>query len=111
MADAPVAAPDGDLGLTVVLRNTGLRTGREIIQAYLEPPSADPGRPVRVLAAFAAVTAAPGEHAEARLTVPARAFARYDEAAGSWVRPSGEFTIRIGRSSADLPLHVRVKSL
>jgi len=119
VADAPVATPDGDLGVTVVLRNTGPRTGREIVQAYLEPPTADPGRPVRTLAAFAAVTAAPGEHAEARLTVPARAFARYDEAAGAsggsgvsgvWVRPSGEFTIRIGQSSADLPLHLRVKS-
>ena len=109
-ADASVATPDGDLGVTVVLRNTGPRTGREIVQAYLEPPAVDPGRPVRVLAAFAAVTAAPGEHAEARLTVPARAFARYDEATGTWVRPSGEFTIRIGRSSADLPLHLRVKS-
>jgi beta-glucosidase len=113
-ADAPVVAPDGDLGVTVVLRNTGRRTGREVVQAYLEPPTADPGRPVRALAAFAAVTAAPGEHAEARLTVPARAFDRYDEEAGTsggWVRPSGEFTVRIGRSSADLPLHLRVKSL
>jgi beta-glucosidase len=117
VADAPVAAPDGDLGVTVVLRNTGPRTGREIVQAYLEPPTAEPGRPVRTLAAFASVTAAPGEHVEARLIVPARAFARYDEAAagfggsGVWVRPSGEFLIRIGRSSADLPLHLRVKSL
>ena len=113
VADEPVAAPDGDLGVTVVLRNTGRRTGREIVQAYLEPPAADPARPVRVLAAFAAVTAAPGEHAEARLTVPARAFARYDEGAGTsggWVRPPGEFVIRIGRSSAELPLHLRVKS-
>jgi beta-glucosidase len=117
-ADTPVVADD-DLGVTVVLRNTGRRTGREVVQAYLEPPTADPGRPVRTLAAFATVTAAPGEHAEARLTVPARAFARYDEAAGTpegsggsggWVRPSGEFTVRIGRSSADLPLHLRVKS-
>ena len=109
-ADTPMLAPDGDLGVSVVLRNTGPRTGREVIQAYLEPPAADPGRPVRALAAFTAVTAAPGEHATARLTVPARAFARYDEAAGSWVRPSGEFIVRIGRSSADLPLLLRVKS-
>ncbi len=112
-ADTPMRAPDGDLGVTVVLRNTGPRTGREVVQAYLEPPAADPGRPIRTLAAFAAVTAAPGEHAEARLTVPARAFARYDEVAGTsggWVRPSGEFIVRIGRSSADLPLHLRVKS-
>ena len=110
-ADAPVLAPGDDLGVTVVVRNTGRRTGREVVQAYLEPPTADPGRPVRALAAFAAVTAAPGEPAEVRLTVPARSFARYDEAAGAWVRPSGEYTVRIGRSSADLPLHLRVKSL
>jgi len=113
VADVPVVAPDDHLGLTVVVRNTGPRTGREVVQAYLEPPVAEPGRPVRVLAAFAGVVAAPGEQAEVRLTVPARAFARYDEAAGSsggWVRPSGEFTVRIGRSSADLPLHLRVKA-
>jgi beta-glucosidase len=111
VADAPTVAPDGDLGVTVVVRNDGPRTGREVVQAYLEPPTADPARPLRALAAFAVVTAAPGERAEARLTVPARAFARYDESAGAWVRPSGEFTIRVGRSSADLPLQLRVKSL
>ncbi|HTQ92662.1 MAG TPA: glycoside hydrolase family 3 C-terminal domain-containing protein [Streptosporangiaceae bacterium] len=110
-ADARVVPPGEDLGVTVVLRNTGPRTGREVVQAYLEPPPGDPRRPVRVLAAFAAVTAAPGEQAEARLTVPARAFSRYDEADGAWVRPPGEFTVRIGRSSADLPLHLRVTLL
>jgi hypothetical protein len=110
VADSPVLAPGDDLGVTVVVRNTGPRTGREVVQAYLEPPAADPGRPVRTLAAFTSDTAAPGEHAAATLTVPARAFDRYDEAAGGWVRPSGEFTVRIGRSSADLPLQLRVKS-
>jgi beta-glucosidase len=110
VADRTVLAPDGGLDVTVVLRNTGPRTGREVVQAYLEPPAGDPGRPVRVLAAFTAVTAAPGEQAEARLTVPSRAFARYDEAAGTWGRPPGEFTVRVGRSSADLPLHLRVRS-
>jgi len=110
VADASAVAPGEDLGVTVVVRNTGPRTGREVVQAYLEPPTADPGRPVRALAAFTTVTAAPGEHAEARLTVPARAFDRYDEATQAWVRPSGEFTVRIGRSSTDLPLHLRVKA-
>ncbi|HEU5391406.1 MAG TPA: glycoside hydrolase family 3 C-terminal domain-containing protein [Streptosporangiaceae bacterium] len=109
-ADRPVLGPDDALDVTVALRNTGPRTGREVVQAYLEPPADDPGRPVRVLAAFTAVSAAPGERAEARLTVPARAFARYDEAAGGWVRPPGTFTVRIGRSSADLPLRLRVTS-
>ena len=60
------------LGVTVVVRNTGSRAGREVVQAYVEP--------------------------------------RYDEASGGWVRPPGEFTVRLGRSSADLRLSVRVRS-
>jgi beta-glucosidase len=111
-ADGPALVPslDGTLGVTVVLRNTGRRTGREVVQAYVEPPAAEPGRPLRTLAAFTAVTAAPGEQVRARLAVPARAFARYDEVAGGWVLPAGVFTVRIGRSSADLPLRLRVAS-
>ena len=71
----------------------------------------DDGRPVRALAAFAAAPAEPGETASVRFTVPARAFARYDETARAWVWPPGEFTVRIGRSSAGLRLSVRLKSL
>ena len=109
-ADAPAAPADGDLGVTVMLRNTGPRTGREVVQAYVEPRCLS-RRPLRALAAFTTVTAAPGEQVRARLAVPARAFARYDEAAGRWIRPPGECTIWIGRSSADLPLRLRVTSL
>ena len=113
-AESAAAGPDpetGDLGLTVMIRNSGSRQGREVVQVYVEPVTAETGRPVRTLAAFAAATAGPGETAEVRLTVPARAFARYDETARAWVWPPGEFAVRIGRSSADLRLSVRVKSL
>ena len=109
-ADTATIAPDGDLSLTVALRNTGPRTGREVVQAYLEPPDAEPGRPLRTLVAFAAVTAEPGVVAEARLVVPARAFTRYDEATRAWIRSAGEYAIRIGRSCGELLLTVRVKA-
>ena len=110
-AESAAVGPGGDLRLTVMIRNTGPRRGREVVQAYVEPVTAETGRPVRALAAFAAATAEPGEAAEVRLTVPARAFARYDETSRAWVWPPGEFAVRIGRSSADLLLSVRVKSL
>jgi beta-glucosidase len=99
-----------DLELTVMARNTGPRAGREVIQAYVAPPPGDDRRPVRALAAFGSVTAGPGEAAEVRLQVPARAFARYDEGAARWAWPPGEFTVQVGRSSRDLPLSVRVIS-
>jgi beta-glucosidase len=113
-AESAEVGPDpetGDLGLTVQIRNTGPRRGREVVQAYVEPATAEAGRPVRTLAAFAAATAEPGETASVRFAVPARAFARYDEKARAWVWPPGEFAVCVGRSSADLRLSVRVKSL
>jgi beta-glucosidase len=103
-------APGSDLELRVIVRNTGARAGREVVQAYVAGPPGDPGRPVRALAAFGIASAEPGETAEVVLRVPARAFARYDEEAGSWVWPEGQYTIGVGRSSRDLRLSVPVVS-
>jgi beta-glucosidase len=113
---ADLAAGD-DLGLTVTVRNTGSRPGREVVQAYLAgPPEKGDGeaggasRPVRELAAFGIATAGPGESAEVTLQVPARAFARWDEDTGGWLWPPGQFTVHVGRSSRDLRLTVPVRS-
>ncbi len=103
-------APGDALDLVVTVRNTGARPGCETIQAYLAGPPGDVSRPVRVLAAFGTAAAGPGELAEVRLQVPARAFARWDEQAGRWAWPGGEFTVHVGRSSRDLRLSARVSS-
>jgi len=97
-----------DLTVEVTVRNTGPREGREVVQAYVAGPALGPGRPVRVLAAFGTVTAAPGAVATVTLTLPARVFARYDEHAGRWDWPPGQFTIAVGRSSRDLRLTTSV---
>ena len=111
--DCPQAVAEGaDLEVTVTVRNTGERAGKEVVQAYLAEPAAgaDTRRPERVLAAFAAVRASPGEAVRARLKIPARAFARYDEDLASWVWPSGQFTVQAGSSSRVLPLTAAVVS-
>jgi beta-glucosidase len=108
-ADQADPAAGQDVMLTVTVRNTGARPGREIVQAYLAGPPGDPGRPVRALAAFGTVAAGPGERAEVTLQVPARAFARWREGQG-WFWPPGRFTVHVGRSSRDLPLSVPVQS-
>jgi len=90
------------------VRNTGSRPGREVIQAYLAAPP-DATTPPRVLAAFGEVTAPPGASADVTIRVPARAFARWDEDAGGWAWPPGQFTVHVGRSSRDLRLSVPVR--
>jgi beta-glucosidase len=108
--DGPGPAPGEDIQVRVVVRNTGSRAGREVIQAYVAArPGAGTGRPPRVLGAFAAVSAGPGERAAAVLTVPARALAVWDQAAGRWAWPPGAVTIEVGRSSRDLRLEVTAR--
>jgi beta-glucosidase len=107
-AAAGLAAGD-DLTVRVRVRNSGSRRGREVVQAYVSGPGAGQGRPVRVLGAFAGAAAEPGEAVEVTLRVPARVFAEFDEAAGVWAWPPGEFTIAVGRSSRDLRLTATVR--
>jgi beta-glucosidase len=100
--------PGSDLDLRVVVRNTGSRPGREVVQAYLAWPPGEPGRPVRVLAAFGIASAAQGERADVALRIPARLFARWDTDRGAWTWPPGPFTVLVGRSSRDLRLSLPV---
>ncbi|TMD31682.1 MAG: hypothetical protein E6I95_12385 [Chloroflexi bacterium] len=97
-----------DLTLIATVRNSGDRAGREVVQLYLEGPDDDPSRPVRVLAAFSSVSAEPGEQAEARLSVPARSFARFDGGRREWVWQPGTYRLRAARSSRDLRLAAEV---
>ncbi|MFZ0920822.1 MAG: glycoside hydrolase family 3 C-terminal domain-containing protein [Candidatus Dormiibacterota bacterium] len=93
-----------ELPVTVTVRNTGGRRGREVVQVYLEAPDDDPSRPLRTLAGFATVDVDPGEVGEVPVVVPARAFARFDPDEGDWVWRPGTYNVRVGRSSRDLRL-------
>ncbi len=97
-----------DLSVVVGVRNSGRRAGREVVQVYLEAQDDDPRRPLRVLAAFGTVDGEPGTQTDVRLTVPARAFARYDDHRREWVWKPGTYTLRAGRSSRDLRLKAEV---
>ncbi|WP_425508806.1 glycoside hydrolase family 3 C-terminal domain-containing protein [Streptomyces malaysiensis] len=116
-----VPAEDGEsLGtVTVRVRNTGARAGREVVQLYLTVPERDAQddageRPVRRLAGFASLTADPGETAEAVIPLPRRAAEIWDETAGTWRLIPGDYTAEAGRSVADrrvsAPVPVRTAS-
>jgi beta-glucosidase len=96
------------VAVDVSVRNSGPRAGREVVQVYVEGPADDAGRPLRTLAGFATVTAEAGDQVDARISVPARAFMRFDERASAWAVHPGAYVIHAGRSSRDLRLHEKV---
>ncbi|MGW7587053.1 beta-glucosidase [Kitasatospora sp. NPDC054768] len=92
--------------VTVRVRNTGERAGREVVQLYLATDGSDRTRPDRQLAGFAVVEAAPGAVVTARITVPRRAVESWDTATRSWRVNPGVHTVEAGRSAGDRPLAV-----
>ena len=96
-----VAVDADDVRVEVEVTNTGPRAGRETVQVYLAGPGAGPLRPVRWLAGFTGVQAAPGQTVTASVDVPARAFQVWDAGAGAWTTPAGEYRLVVAHDLAD----------
>ncbi|MFF8955569.1 beta-glucosidase [Streptomyces sp. NPDC014894] len=96
--------------VTVRIRNTGARTGREVVQIYLAPLDAgEIERPSRWLAGFASVEAAPGESAEVRIALPRRAFETWDEDANAWALRTGSYEVHAAHALDDSRLSATVE--
>ncbi|WP_106815040.1 beta-glucosidase [Microbacterium timonense] len=97
------AAQRHEDAVEVTLANTGARAGKQVVQVYAERADSAVERPALWLVGFAVVHAEPGETITATVPVPARRLAHWD---GEWVVEPGAYTLRVGPSVADLPLHV-----
>src|SRR6185312_5798763 len=86
----------------VGLRNTGTRTGREVVQIYLAPAEPDGARPDSWLAGFAVTTAAPGEAVHAEVVIAQRAVESWDTPGHCWRKVPGSYRILVGRSQSDI---------
>ncbi|MDR0283483.1 MAG: glycoside hydrolase family 3 C-terminal domain-containing protein [Propionibacteriaceae bacterium] len=104
--DLPV---DGEVGVSVTVRNTGARAGAEVVQLYLGDEVAQVTRPVKQLLGFAKVRLDPGQSARVRFRVHAdrTAFTGRDPAT-RLVEP-GWIALSVGTSSEDVLLGRRIE--
>ncbi|MFE3026242.1 beta-glucosidase family protein [Nocardia tengchongensis] len=96
-------ASDGSVTLTVDVTNTGSRSGKHVVQAYLSratPSAID--RPACWLAGYAPVHAEPGATVTARLEIEPRSFEHWSIDEHAWIREPGAFSIRVGAGVAEL---------
>jgi beta-glucosidase len=95
----------------VTVKNTGSVAGSEVVQAYTTLPSApDPSLTHVPLAlrSFAKVRdLAPGESRQVELALDKYAVSYWEERYRAWVVEKGEYVVRVGPSSAVLPLEDR----
>jgi beta-glucosidase len=92
-----VEAPTPTVSVTV--RNTGDRAGREVVQLYFAP--ADDTQPVR-LVGWAGVRVAPGASATVAVDADARLLRRWDVASSSWAELPRAGRLLVARGLGDL---------
>jgi beta-glucosidase len=93
--------------VSFTVKNTGKRAGTEIAQVYASLP--DPARePPKRLVGWARVQLAPGESKQVSIPVGRDRLTVYDESSDSWKLVPGNYVIRVGSSSQNLPLHETV---
>lgn len=91
-----------DLPVSVTVKNTGSRAGKEVVQLYVRDLESTLARPMKELKRFAKVELNPGQTKTINFLLDPRAFAYYDPYQHQWVAEPGEFEILIGSSSRDI---------
>jgi beta-glucosidase len=101
-----------ELKVSVKVKNTGNREGKEIVQLYVKDVKSSVLRPAKELKGFEKVELKPGEEKTVSFTLGKRAFAYYNTGLKDWYVESGEFEILVGKSSVEILLSktVNVKS-
>jgi beta-glucosidase len=86
--------------VTVRLRNTGDRAGKQVVQVYASRPDSAVERPVRWLAGFVLVSADPGGTVDVVVPIDPRALRHWD--GSGWAVEPGQVTLAVGRSAGEL---------
>jgi beta-glucosidase len=89
----------GSVTATVNVKNTGGRTGDDVVQLYIHDPVASISQPVRRLRGFQRVTLAPGQSKDVQFRLDATDVGFYDNFGRFRVEP-GEIDVYAGDSSA-----------
>ncbi len=93
---------DGSITVTVPVRNSGDRPGKEVVQLYIGDNKSSLPRPKKELKAFDKIALNPGEEKTVTFTITPDDLKYFDDARHEWVAEPGKFTLYIGASSADI---------
>ena len=95
---------DDDTGVrvSVDVKNTGARAGKEVVQLYVSDRNGTPDRPVKELRGFAKIVLEPGETRTVTFELNARDLAYYNVDLGDWYAPTGSYRLLIGNASDNI---------
>jgi beta-glucosidase len=95
---------NGELTVSVNVKNTGARAGDEVVQLYVTHLHSSVDRPAEELKAFSRVALLPGETRTVTMPIKAQALAYWNEASSRFVVEPEQVQIKVGSSSDNIKL-------
>ncbi len=95
--------PGESTTVSFTVKNTGRRAGIETAQVYASIPDSA-GEPPKRLVGWTKVELGPGQSKQVEIPVLRDRLSVFDEASDSWKLVPGQYILRVGGSSRDLPL-------
>ncbi|WP_440961693.1 glycoside hydrolase family 3 C-terminal domain-containing protein [Paenibacillus nitricinens] len=92
------------LNISVQVDNTGAVDGDEVVQLFVQALNSRVKRPIKQLKGFEKVSIAAGQSRTIEFVLPVSELAFWDVTREQYCVENGEYTILIGRSSADIKL-------
>ncbi|HEY6953161.1 MAG TPA: glycoside hydrolase family 3 C-terminal domain-containing protein, partial [Bacteroidota bacterium] len=90
--------------VSVDVTNTGSRTGEEVVQLYVSDTTAPVPMPQKQLKGFSRISFEPGQKKTVEFLLTADELYYYDETSSSYQVHPGQYAVRVGGSSASLPV-------
>lgn len=102
VADSKVMSASGKLTISVKIKNTGKRTGKEIVQLYISDRKSSLPRPLKELKDFRKVELLPGEEKNIDFIITKEKLCFFNDTKHEWTAEPGTFDVLIGASSTDI---------
>ena len=92
------------LEVSLTVRNSGRRAGKEVVQIYCHAPEGGLDKPLRELKGYAKThLLKPGKEEKVLIVIDKASLASFDERQNAWVAPKGDYTLTASRD-ADTPV-------
>lgn len=94
---------NGNIKVSVNVRNNGKMAGKEVVQVYVSAPGKDMDKPARELKGFAKTKRlAVGESETVTINIPFESLASFNDQSNCWQVESGVYKVMVAKNAADL---------
>lgn len=100
---------DGTIEVSATIKNTGDRTGKEVLQVYIGKKDSRVERAVKELKGFQKIELAAGEQKNVSIKIPASSLAFFDEEAHAWEVEKGGYTVYVGTASDNIAKELQLE--